>query len=220
MRNILMIASLWMLLATGTIQATSKSHVITFGRPALVKLFLGTAESKSLDMRVRPLYVDGKLKEFTTGDPHDITPQTFTIRQAYRVNDSLPDDPASVPKWKWQRGAWLLVDRRNGRVSALKLPDFDTFYSAVSWYRDYAAYCGTSDDGEKLYAVVAQLGRKKPLVRKELGAAHGGDLPDSECPDPKWQRQPARVTFSPRNGQKLMFDIRGRPAALATEGEE
>ncbi|MFB3918363.1 MAG: hypothetical protein ACE14M_16660 [Terriglobales bacterium] len=219
MRNIFAIVFVSMLIAPGTIHATSKPHVITFGRPITVKLFLGTTDDKSVNMRVRPLYVDGRLKEFTTGAPHDVTPSTFTVRQAYRVNDSLPDDPATVPRWRWQRGAWLLVDRSTGRVSGLKLPDFDTFYSAVSWYRDYAAYCGTSENGDKVYAVVAQLGRKKALVRKELGVTSGGDLPDSECAAPKWQRQPVRVTFFPRNAQKLTFDIRGRAAAVATEAE-
>jgi len=62
------------------------------------------------------------------------------------------------------------------------LPYFDPFYSAASWYRDYVAYCGLADDGEKLYAVVAELGRKKPLVRRDLGAPGADDMPDSECP--------------------------------------
>jgi len=201
-----------MLLGTGTIHAASKPHVITFGRPLTVKLFLGASEEKSVDIRVRPLYVDGRVKEFTTGDRHDITEQTFTVRRAYRVNDSLPNDPRSAPKWKWQRGGWLLVDRVSGHVARLRLPDFDPFYSWLTWYRDYAAYCGVSESGEKLYAVVAQLGRKKAIVRKDLGPVAGGDLPDSECPAPQWQRQPPRVTFLPRNGQKLTFDVRGRPA--------
>ena len=102
---------------------------------------------------------------------------------------------------------------------ALNLPDFDPFYSAASWYRDYVAYCGVSDNGEKLYAVVAQLGRKKPVLHKDLGPAHGGDMPDSECPAPVWQRQPARVLFAPIGGQKLTFAVRGHAAGLATEPE-
>ena len=46
------------------------------------------------------------------------------------------------------------VDRLTGRVSQLNLPEFDPFYSTASWYRDYIAYCGVSEDGKKLYAVV------------------------------------------------------------------
>ena len=39
-----------------------------------------------------------------------------------------------------------------------------------SWFRDYVAYCGVSDTGEKLSAVVMQIGRKKPLLKKEQTA--------------------------------------------------
>jgi hypothetical protein len=79
----------------------------------------------------------------------------------------------------------------------------------VSWYRDYAAYCGLSSDAERVYAVVEQIGRRKPLIRKEVGAAHNSDVPDSECPAPKWQKQPARVTFEPIGSAPLTFEIHG-----------
>ena len=69
------------------------------------------------------------------------------MRRAYRINDSLPDDARKSPKWLWQRGGWLLVDRSSGKITLLKLPDFDPFYSEVSWYRDYAAYCGLTTNG-------------------------------------------------------------------------
>jgi len=61
-----------------------------------------------------------------------------------------------LPIGQWQRGGWLLVDRVTGRVLPINLPEFDASYSAASWYRDYAAYCGVSDDGKKAYAVVAK----------------------------------------------------------------
>jgi hypothetical protein len=207
-----------MLLLAVAAQAASKPHVISFGKAAPVKLFLAPDEQKTVDIRVRPLYVDGRLKEFTTGDAHEITEQVFVVQRAYRVNDSLPAE-RGVPRWKWQRGGWIAVDRRSGRVTQLRLPDFDPFYSTAAWYRDYVAYCGVSDNGEKLYAVVAQLGRKKPVVRKELGAASGGEMPEADCAPPQWQRQPARVTFLPHQAAKLSFDVRGRPAELPT-GED
>jgi len=76
------------------------------------------------------------------------------------VNDALPaanaNAAAPLRYGKWQRGGWLLVDRLTGRVSQLNLAEFDPFYSTASWYRDYIAYCGVSEDGKKLYAVVAQ----------------------------------------------------------------
>ena len=88
------------------------------------------------------------------------------MRRAFRVNDSLPEDPS--PRWQWQRGGWLLVDRLTGHVSPIKIPEFDGSYSAASWYRDYVAYCGVAEDGKKTFAIVAQIGRRKPVLKKPL----------------------------------------------------
>jgi len=143
------------------------------------------------------------------------------LRRAYRLNDWLPDDIADkTHRWKWQRGGWMLVDRTNGHISQLTLPDFDPFYSGASWFRDYVAYCGVSDDGEKLYAIVAQIGRRKPLLKKQLGSAKMGDMPDSECDQPKWERQPARVTFVPTGGQAYTFEVRTRDFDIATKEDD
>jgi hypothetical protein len=199
------------------INTTRAEHVITLGKPLPVKWFVGPSESRVLPLKVRALYVDGRVKEFTIGDVHDVTERLFVVRRSFRLNDLLPADEKRVPEWRWQRGGWMMVDRNSGHISQLKLPDFDPFYSVVSWYRDYAAYCGLSEDGGKVYAVVAELGIKKPVVRKDLGAAAQSDVPDSECPAPVWQRQPPRVTFTPRTGPKLSFTVRGRAAGLLSE---
>ena len=209
----------FLLTLLSTAGAASKPHLLTFGKSTPVKLFVGPAEDKGLDISVRPLYVDGKLREFTTGEPHDVTERMLVVRRAFRLNDRLPEEAKNV-RWRWQRGNWLLVDRETGRISDLKLPEFDPFYSDASWYRDYAAYCGISDSGEKVYAVVAQLGRKKPVVHKDLGAARQGDMPDSECSAPKWQRQPARVTFLPKDRPEISFEVRGHTGDVASSDEE
>jgi hypothetical protein len=202
------------------VEAAPKPHVLLFGKWTPVKLFVGANEDKGVDIKVRTLLVDGRIREFTTGEPHDVTERLFVVRRAYRLNDWLPKDEGTAHKWKWQRGSWLLVDRDTGRVSQVNLPYFDPFYSVASWYRDYAAYCGVSDDGEKLYAVVAQLARKKPVLRRELGPVKEAELPDSQCAAPAWQRQPPRVTFEPAGGQKVTFTVRGHAADLVTEAEE
>jgi hypothetical protein len=203
-----------MLLGVAAIQADSRRHLVVFGKPTPVKLFSGVADSNPVDIKVRALYVDGKLREFTTGEAHDITDQQFAVQRAFRVNDSLPGDERTVPKWKWQRGGWLLVDRANGKVAPLHLPDFDAFYSEVAWYRDYAAYCGISDNGEKLYALVAQIGTHKPVLRNLLRPVTGAET-ESECGRPVWQRDPVRVTFDLKDNQKLTFTIHGRATDLA-----
>ena len=199
--------------------AASKPHVMSLGKAVSVKLLLGPAEEKTLTITVRPLYLDTKLKEYTTGPPHDVTDRVFVVRRAYRVNDSLPNESASQPRWLWQRGGWLLVDRNTGRISQIKLPDFDPYYSDVSWYREYAAYCGVADDGERVSAIVAQISTRKPLFKKQLERL-GGEFPASVCESPTWQRQPARVTFNPQSGEKLTLDIRGRFADVTPDSPD
>jgi hypothetical protein len=199
--------------------AGSKPRVITFGKPITVKLAIGPTEDKTVDMKIRGLYVDGNLKEFVTGDTHDITDRVFVTRKAFRLNDNLPED-AKTPHWKWQRGSWLMVDRTNAHITAVKLPEFDPFYSNVSWYRDYAAYCGISDSGETLYAVVAQIGRKKAVLRKELGAASQGDTPESDCDAPQWERTPSKVTFFPKKFPKVSYTVFGHATDIATDNND
>ena len=219
MRNLIVTAVLVAGLTISVVAANP--HVITFGKTLPVKLFVGPNEEKSIDMKIRSLYVDGKLKEFTTGEPHDVTDRIFVVRKAFRLNDWLPEDEGTNHKWKWQRGGWLMVDRDTGRVSQLNLPMFDPFYSVASWYRDYVAYCGLNDDMTRLYAIVAQIGTKKPILKRELGAANNGDLPDSACSAPDWQRTPTRVTFATASGQKMTFSIKGHAADVAVDtGEE
>lgn len=207
------------LLLALSVVATSKPHVVALGKTTPVKLLVGPAEDKTLDLTVRPLYVDTKLKDFTTGDSHDVTDREFVVRRAYRINDTLPDDPRKAAKWLWQRGGWLLVDRVSGKISLIKLPDFDAFYSDVSWYRDYGAYCGISSNGERVTAVVAEIGGKKALFRKELGKVSVGDSPDSNCAAPHWDRQPARVTFLPAAGDKFGVNVSGRFADEAPDND-
>ncbi len=197
--------------------AASKPHVIAFGKWTAAKWPNATGE-KLLDLKVRPLFVDSRLKEYTTGNPHELTDRLFVVRRAFRINDALPAETAA--RWQWQRGGWLLVDRLTGRVSQLNLPEFDPFYSTASWYRDYVAYCGVSDDGKKLYAMVAQVGRRKPILKKDVGEPGGDDDPDSECPPPAWERSPMRVTFVPDVDQKVVFSIRNRVVDVLNDTEE
>jgi hypothetical protein len=189
--------------------AAAKPHVVSLGKPVVAKLLIGPSENQTVDIGIRPLYVDGKVKEFTTGNSHDVTDREFVVRRAYRINDTLPDDTHKAPKWLWQRGGWVLVNRVSGKVSVLKLPDFDPFYSDVSWYRDYAAYCGISSSGERVIAVVAEVGNSKPLYHKDVGKNSAGEVADSNCSAPHWERQPARVTFLPKGGESFTVNVSG-----------
>ena len=198
----------------------NKAHVIAFGKAIAVKLFLGPDEEHSASMKVRGLSVDGKLREFITGDVHEVTDRLFVVRRAYRLNNNLPAEESRGASWVWQRGGWLLVDRLSGRLAQLPLMEFDPFYSQASWFRDYVAYCGVSDDGARLSALVMQLGRKKPVLKKELGNASQGELPDSDCDPPLWEKKPTRVTFLPKHAEKQAFSIFGHSGDPVPVGEE
>src|SRR5258708_5183690 len=192
------------ILLAGAVQgvAASKPHVIAFGTWIAAKWPNATGE-KLLDIKVRGLFVDARLKEYTSGTPHELTDRLFVVRRAFRVNDALPGEGTSAnantsgARWQWQRGGWLLVDRMTGRVAQLGLPEFDPFYSTASWYRDYIAYCGVSEDGKKLYAIVAQVGRRKPILKKDAGVPAGKKNPPPEWPPPGWWGEAIRGAISP-----------------------
>ena len=144
----------------------SKAHLVALGKWTAVKLLIGDDESTPgkvtpVELKIRPLLVDGRTKEFTTGAAHDVTDRLFVVERAYRLNDLLPNDSGPA-RWQWQRGGWMLVDRISGKVQGIALPAFDAYGSEMSWFRDYAAYCGMSDDGSKVFA----------LVTSSAGASH------------------------------------------------
>jgi hypothetical protein len=168
-------------------------------------------------LKIRPLLVDGRQKEWTTGDAHDVTDRSFTVRRALRLNDSLPGDAAA--HWIWQPGPWLLVDRTTGRVTALRLPEFDSMVSQIVWFRDYTAYCGIATTAKGgLLAIVAQIGARKAVVQKQLAPWPQPEHPTPVCQPAQWQRQPVRVTLQLTGGQPIVFDVVGS-AALVEEGE-
>ncbi len=202
-----------MLLATGW--AASKPHTVAFGKWTTVQTLAGDHENMPIEMKIRPLLIDGRVQEFTTGSPHDVTDRLFVVRRAYRLNDLLPQE-SGPNRWRWERGGWLLVDRANAKVQNIALPAFDPSDSQVSWFRDYAAYCGLSDDGRKRYTIVAQLGRRKPLLKRAFGEK-GSSAP---CSVPVWSRAPARVTFEPPGEPKFTFTVRSHAVDLVTEEDD
>jgi hypothetical protein len=205
-------------LVSGMASAAAKVHVIAFGKWTSVQWQAESGE-KPLLLKIRSLILDERVKEYTIGAPHDVTDRLFVVRRVFRLNDSLPEE--TTPHWQWERGGWLLVDRVTGKISAINLPDFDVFYSAASWYRDYVAYCGVADDGKKTFAMVAQISRRKPVLKKPLSDdGVTDDAPDSACQMPLWQRGPVRVSFETAGGAKQTFAIRGHAADLVNDADE
>ncbi len=187
-------------------------------------------------LKIRPLLLDGVLKEWTTGDAHDVTDRSFLVRRVIRLNDALPSDSAGPSDkagpnekarsgdrqghWVWQRGPWLLVDRVTGHVTALKLPDYDPGLSQVSWFRDYGAYCGVTGSGKSLFAVVAQVAARKAVLAKKLAAFDPQSHADPVCGAAEWQREPLRITFHPGGKDAVSFDIAPGSAVLVEDSED
>lgn len=178
----------------------------------------GGAEAGEDALKIRALLVDGLLKEWTTGEAHDVTDRSFVVRRAIRLNDALPGDKAG--QWVWQRGPWLLVDRVTGHLTALKLPDYEPGVSQVTWFRDYGAYCGVTASGKSLFAVVAQVAVRKPVLAKKLSPFDVESHADPACGLPDWQRDPMRVTFHPAGKDAVSYDIVPGSAVLVEDTDD
>src|ERR1700676_1917470 len=76
--------------------ARCKPHVVGLGAMKRVPYSkagdpAGAAAGEAA-LKIRPLIVDGAVKEWTTGDAHDVTDRSFVVRRVLRLNDSLPGD--------------------------------------------------------------------------------------------------------------------------------
>ncbi len=202
--------------------APRKAHIVVLGAAKRVPYSkagdpAGAATGDDA-LKIRPLLVDTVLKEWTTGDAHDVTDRSFVVRRVIRLNDALPGD--KLGHWVWQRGPWLLVDRVSGHVTPLKLPDYDPGVSQVSWFRDYGAYCGVTSTGKSLFAVVAQLTVRKPVLAKKLAAFDPKDHADPACGEAEWQREPLRITFHPTGIDAASYDLVPGSAMLVEDSAD
>lgn len=213
-----MLVAAWLMLSSQMVFAAAKQHVVAFGKWTSIKWSSADDESKTVDVKIRPLFVDGKIKEFTVGVTHDITDHSFVVQRMYRVNDALPQEDGPS-RWRWERGGWLLVDRASGKVQAIVLQYFDADLSVATWFRYYAAYCGVSDDGKKLLAIVEQLGKRKAIFKRPVGDATA-DSSDAQCSPPTWQRAPVRVTFQPPHDQKFTYAVRGNAIEVLSDEDD
>jgi hypothetical protein len=234
--------SVWIMVLAATLAAAPaayaaprKAHSVVLGAARKVPYSKAGdpagAAAGDTELKIRALLVDGVLKEWTTGDAHDVTDRSFVVRRVIRLNDALPSDnspekntekpAASASRWVWQRGPWLLVDRVTGHVVALKLPDYDPGVSQVSWFRDYGAYCGVTASGKSLYAVVAQVAARKAVLAKKLAAFDPESHADPVCALAEWQREPLRITFHAAGREQVSFDIVPGSAVLVEDsGDE
>jgi hypothetical protein len=90
----------------------------------------------------------------------------------------------------------------------------------VAWFRDYAAYCGVTASGKSLFAVVAQVGVRKPVLSKKLAAYNAESKTWPVCTATEWQREPLKVTFHPAELEAASYDLVGGSAVLVEGGDE
>lgn len=201
--------------------AVTKRHFVSVGSARTV-FFLGSDRGEVAASRskaaVRPILVDGQIKEWTTGALHNVTDRSFVVRRAIRINDALPTERSD--HWIWESGPWLLVDRITGHTTALHLPNFNPAVSEVVWFRDFGAYCGISNNGKKLVAVVSQIYGRRPVLLKELQAWEPTFRDTSSCAPSVWQRTPLKVSFRTAGAEPVTFEVHGNLAVQADSGED
>ena len=206
---ITLVAASCLTIAAALHAAPPKSHSVILGAARRVPYSKAGdpagAQAGEDALKIRALIVDGRVKDWTTGDAHDVTDRSFVVRRAIRLNDALPEDKAG--RWVWQRGPWELVDRVSGHITALRLPNYDPGVSQVRWFRDYGAYCGITATGKSLYAVVAQVSVRKPVLSKKISAFNPAQQAAPVCETPDWQRDPLRVTFRPAGKDAISYNF-------------
>ncbi len=83
--------------------APRKAHTVVLGAARHVPYSKtgdpASAAAGESVLDIRALLVDGVLKEWTTGDAHDVTDRSFVVRRVIRLNDALPtDDKPGTPE--------------------------------------------------------------------------------------------------------------------------
>ena len=72
---------------------------VALGRWRLVKT--ASDDGRHESVKVRPLFIDGRSREYASGALHEVTHQHFVIRRARLVNYSLPDEAGRRARWVW-----------------------------------------------------------------------------------------------------------------------
>ncbi|MGD0831985.1 MAG: hypothetical protein ABR907_13660 [Terracidiphilus sp.] len=75
--------------------APRKVHTVVLGAARKVPYSkigdpAGAAQGET-ELKIRALLVDGVLKEWTTGEAHDVTDRSFVVRRVLKINDTLPN---------------------------------------------------------------------------------------------------------------------------------
>jgi len=71
-----------------------------------------------------------------------------------------------------------------------------------------------------LFANLAQLGRRKPILKELLGEPDDDEIPDVECVGAHMAKAAARLTFQPDEEQTLAYSVREHAVDVVVETDE
>src|SRR5215472_9969166 len=95
----------------------SQSHVVGWGPWMSVTLTSGQ------QLKVRSVLIDGRVKEYSTGEKHQVLETLWVVRRVSRLNSALPNESPNRPRWTWQLDGWMSVNSATGRIGELSLPE-------------------------------------------------------------------------------------------------
>ena len=115
---------------------------------------------------------------------------------SHRARRRSPRSPASTVFQSWRSGRAATGD------DALKMRPLVTA------------------SGKSLYAVVAQVSARKPVLAKKLAALDPTSRTEPACGTPEGQREPLRATFHPAGKDAISFDIVPGSVVLVEDSED
>jgi len=111
----------WIVLLVGAAAIAGLALPLAFGAPAHKTHVVALSAAKKVPysklgdpagaatgedmLRIRALVVDGLIKEWTTGDAHDVTDRSFVVRRVMKINDRLPGEGSGAGEGPPQMGS-------------------------------------------------------------------------------------------------------------------
>jgi len=165
--------------------AVVKPHVIRFGKRTTVKWLAGADEDRPVDLKIRALYVDTRLKEYTTRAPPEVTDRLFLVQPVF------PPERQLARRARWNASlavaaGWMPSGRSGyrGPVAPIALPEFDPFLFERQLVSRLHRVLWRVGRWQEVVCIVAQLARRKPSRRKRWAKPRATMCPIQSVPHP------------------------------------